>query len=52
MFRTRVIGPIFVTALTFSAAAAAVVVRVAPPAAVVETRGASPGASAWGIGFR
>ena len=50
MFGTRFIGLIFATALTFSAAAAEVVVRVAPPAAVVETRGASPGAGYVWIG--
>jgi len=42
MFFKRLIGVVFVGALAFSAASAEVVVRVAPPHAVVETRGPRP----------
>jgi hypothetical protein len=41
MFHKRLIGVIFAGALAFSAAAQ-VVIRVAPPVPVVETRGARP----------
>ena len=44
MFFKRLIGLAIVAgALTFSAAAGEVVVRIAPPRAVVETRGVAPG---------
>ena len=43
MFPRRLIGFVFAGALTFSAAAGEVLVRVAPPVAVVETRGVAPG---------
>jgi hypothetical protein len=43
MLRRGLIALVFASALTFSAAAAEVVVRVAPPAAIVETRGVAPG---------
>jgi hypothetical protein len=39
----RMIGLVFAGGLTFSAAMAEVVVRIAPPVAVVETRGVAPG---------
>jgi len=39
----RLIGLVFAGGLAFSAAMAEVVVRVAPPVAVVETRGMAPG---------
>ena len=42
MLRKGIIGLFFASALTFSAAAAVVVVRVAPPIEVVETRGVAP----------
>jgi WXXGXW repeat (2 copies) len=44
MLRRGLIGLVFASALTFSAGAAEVIVRVAPPAAIVETRPAAPGA--------
>jgi hypothetical protein len=43
MLRKGLLGLVFASALTFSAAAAEVVVRVAPPAAIVESRGVAPG---------
>jgi len=43
MLRKGLLGLVFASALTFSAAAAEVVVRIAPPAAIVETRGVAPG---------
>lgn len=43
MLRKGLLGLVFATALTFGVASAEVVVRVAPPAAVVETRPAVPG---------
>jgi hypothetical protein len=44
MLKRGLLGLVFASALTFSAGAAEVIVRVAPPAAIVETRPASPGA--------
>src|ERR1700722_11962794 len=43
MLRKGLLGLVFASALTFSAAAGEIVVRVAPPVAVVETRGVAPG---------
>jgi len=43
MLRKGFIGLFIASALTLSAAAAEVVVRIAPPAAIVETRGVAPG---------
>jgi hypothetical protein len=43
MLRKGLIGLVFASALTLSAVAADIVVKIAPPAAVVETRGAAPG---------
>jgi hypothetical protein len=52
MFYKRLIGLVFAGGLTFSAAMAEVVVRVAPPVAVVETRGVAPGAGyVWINGY-
>ncbi len=49
MFRKRLIGVVFAAAMAFSAAAADIVVRIAPPVAVVETRGAPlPAATTYG----
>jgi hypothetical protein len=42
MFRKRLIGIVFAGALAFSAAAADVVIRLRPPIAIVEHRGAPP----------
>ena len=42
MLRKGMIGLFFASALTFSAAGAVVVVRVAPPIEAVETRGNAP----------
>ena len=39
----RLIALVFAGALTFSAAAGEVVVRIGPPRAVIETRGPAPG---------
>jgi hypothetical protein len=50
MLRTGLIGLVFVGAITFNATAGEIVVRVAPPAAVVETRGHAPGAGYVWIG--
>lgn len=50
MLRRGLIGLVFASALTFSAGAAEVIVRVAPPAAIVETRPAAPGAGYVWIG--
>ena len=53
MLRKGLIGLVFASALTFSAVAADVVVKVAPPAAVVETRGAAPGPNyVWIPGYQ
>ena len=53
MLRKGLIALAFASALTFSAVAAEVVVRVAPPAAVVETRGAAPGPNyVWVDGYQ
>jgi hypothetical protein len=46
----RLIGLVFAGALTFSAAVAEVVVRIAPPRAVIETRGPRPGPNHVWIG--
>ncbi len=43
MLRKGLLGLVFATALTFGVASAEVVVRVAPPAAVVETHPPIPG---------
>jgi hypothetical protein len=43
MVPKRLIGLVFVGALAFSAASAEVIVRITPPAAIVETQGAAPG---------
>jgi hypothetical protein len=43
MVYKKLIGLVFAGGLAFSAAAGEVVIRVAPPVAVVETRGAMPG---------
>jgi hypothetical protein len=52
MLRRGLIGLVFATALTFSAADAEVVVRIAPPAAIVETRGVAPGPGYfWTAGY-
>jgi hypothetical protein len=52
MLRRGLIGLVFASALTFSAGAADVIVRVAPPAAIVETRPAAPGAGyVWQAGY-
>ena len=50
MLRRGLIGLVFASALTFSAGAAEVIVRVAPPAAIVETRPVAPGAGYVWIG--
>jgi hypothetical protein len=50
MFRKALTGLVFAGALTFGAYAADVIVRVAPPAPVVETRPAAPGAGYVWIG--
>jgi hypothetical protein len=47
MFRKSLMGLAFASALTLGTAMAEVVVKVAPPAAVVETRPAAPGAYVW-----
>lgn len=52
MLRKGLLGVVFACALTFSAAAAEVVVRVAPPVAVVESRGVAPGPGyVWQAGY-
>jgi hypothetical protein len=52
MFRNRFIGFVFAAALAFCAAAADVVVRVAPPRDVAETRGPAPGPKyVWIAGY-
>jgi hypothetical protein len=43
MLRKGLMGLVFASALVFNAGAAEVVVRVAPPVAIVETRGSAPG---------
>ena len=50
MLRRGLLGLVFASALTFSAGAAEVIVRVAPPAAIVETRPVAPGAGYVWIG--
>lgn len=50
MLRKGLIGLVFAGALTFSAVGAEVIVRVAPPAPIVETRVAAPGAGYVWIG--
>jgi hypothetical protein len=50
MLRKGLIGLIFAGVLTLSAAAAEVIVRIAPPAAIVETRGVAPGPGYFWIG--
>src|ERR1700733_3987127 len=53
MLRKGLIGLVFATALTFSAASAELIVKVAPPAAVVETRGVAPGPNyVWVPGYQ
>lgn len=53
MLRRGLIGLVFASALTFSAAAEEIVVRVAPPPVVVETRGRPPGAGyIWIAGYQ
>jgi hypothetical protein len=52
MLRKGLIGLVFASALAFNIASAEVVVRVAPPAAIVETRPAAPGAGyVWIDGY-
>jgi hypothetical protein len=52
MVAKRLIGLVFAGALAFSAAAADIVVRVAPPRMVVERRPAMPGAGyVWTPGY-
>jgi hypothetical protein len=43
MLRKGLMGLVLASALTFSAAAAEVVVKIGPPAPIVETRGVAPG---------
>ena len=50
MVYKRLIGLVFAGGLTYGAAMAEVVVRVAPPIAVVETRGPAPGPNHVWIG--
>jgi len=51
MLRKGLIGLVFATALAFNAAAE-VVVQVAPPRAIVETRGTAPGPGyVWVSGY-
>lgn len=53
MLRKSLMGLAFASALTLGTAMAEVVVRVAPPAAVVETRPAAPGAGyVWINGYQ
>src|SRR5277367_3940366 len=42
MLRKGFIGLVFASALTFNAVAAEVIIKVGPPAAIVETRGVAP----------
>jgi hypothetical protein len=52
MVLKRLLGLVFTGALAFSALAADVVVRIAPPHAVVETRGAQPSRNhVWVSGY-
>jgi len=52
MFRKGLIGFVFASALAFSAAAADVVIRVAPPREIVETRVPAPSrAHVWIAGY-
>ena len=52
MFRNRFIGFVFAAALAFRASAADVVVHIAPPRDVVETRGPAPGPKyVWIAGY-
>jgi hypothetical protein len=52
MFLKRLIGLVFAGALAFNAASAEVVVKVRPPNAVVETRGAPPNSThVWVSGY-
>jgi hypothetical protein len=52
MFLKRLIGLVFVGALAFTSASAEVVIKVRPPAAVVETRGAPPSSThVWVSGY-
>jgi len=52
MFRKSFIGFVFASALVFSAAGAEVVVRVAPPREIVETRAPAPSrAHVWIAGY-
>lgn len=50
MLRKGIIGTVFAALLTFGAVAAEVVVKIAPPAPIVETRGVAPGAGYIWIG--
>jgi WXXGXW repeat (2 copies) len=50
MLRRGLIGLVMAGALGIAALAAEVIVKVAPPAAIVETRGAAPGAGYVWIG--
>jgi hypothetical protein len=53
MVPKRLIGLVFVGALAFSAASAEVIVRITPPAAIVETQGAAPGPGyVWVAGYQ
>src|SRR5258705_3917242 len=53
MFLKGLIGCVFAGALTFSAAAADIVVRIAPPRAVVERRAPRPSRnSVWVSGYQ
>ena len=52
MFFKRLIGLVFAGALAFTAASAEVVVKLRPPVAVVETRGAPPSSThVWVSGY-
>jgi|SRR5580704_87257 hypothetical protein len=52
MLRKGLLGLVFASALTLSAVAAEVVVRVAPPVAIVESRGVAPGRGyVWQSGY-
>ena len=53
MFFKRLIGLVFVGALAFTAASAEVVIKLRPPVAVVETRGAPPSSThVWVSGYQ
>jgi hypothetical protein len=53
MFHKRLIGIVFAGALAFSAAAADIVIKLAPPRVRVETRGAPPSRDhVWVSGYQ